>query len=110
LSGYIDTLGINKSDDRKDDGYLLRRAVLLRSLLERNDLVGINKACLLDEGLVRLLLTLSSLKHGARSLEQLLKMCVASEGQLRLPAIAQLEIHLNRKEAELLCSNVGRLL
>ncbi len=109
LSGYIDTLGINpKNGDRSiDTGFVLRRAVLLRSLIEQRGLLSRSECALVDESMIRTLLTLEEYKHGARSMEILLKMCVGEDGAIRLPAPKQLEVHVGKSDAEALWSSGG---
>lgn len=99
LSGHIDTLGINKRN-ANDRGYVLRRAILLRSQLEKRKLIDANDAALVDRGFLEAVLKVSHYKHGARFLEKLLQMCVTDQGEVRLPGVSQLQMHIETADAE----------
>ena len=84
LSGHIDVLGPNRDDNEPSDSiaYILRRALLLRSILKRDygqilrsssDATDILRAEI-DETLVRAFLTVDRYHNGARSMERLLGM------------------------------------
>lgn len=88
LSGYIDVRGPNQSEIKEDQPedpdsfYILRRALLLRSFLERDytQLLRTNKddthikVASVDRNLIHGFLNVDKYKHGARSLELLLRM------------------------------------
>ena len=74
LRGFIDIKGPNPTggDPRNDPPHLIRRAVLLRSLLERNypDLIDARTGQAgVSPGVVRGFLRVERYQHGARSLE-----------------------------------------
>jgi len=105
LRGHIDIIGPNRVDDY-DDGYVIRRAILLRELLlkrlkekENGDLTE-----LVDQSIISAMLRVSSFKHGARSMQAIINMsCTIGgpNGQLvgsMLPTLAQLNMHVNGKE------------
>ncbi len=76
LRGFIDIKGPNPTGGapEKDPSHLIRRAVLLRSLLERNypDLIDANTKQLgASPGVIRGFLRVKRYLHGARSLESL---------------------------------------
>jgi hypothetical protein len=108
LSGYIDTFGINQRKGLVggDSGFVLRRAVLLRSFLEQRRLIGDSGRAVIDDDLIRALLEMREFKHGARSLEILLKMCIGEDGMVRLPSLGQLEMHVDPQDAKRLWTNV----
>jgi len=103
LRGFLNILGPNAQGE-KDEGFLLRRALLLRSLLARKaaHLFDARNILQVDEGVLAALLTVSSYKHGARSMECLIDMSSLS-GKLMferscLPARHQLDLHVDADE------------
>jgi hypothetical protein len=111
LKGYINVLGPNPvkgSDPNKatDPYFILRRAILLRSSLERSspqlfEKRGGRKLLNIDRGVLRALLTTSDYKHGARSIESIVAMSqltgkTAFE-RSSLPAESQLDLHCDGK-------------
>jgi hypothetical protein len=106
LRGYVDILGPNKTHP-DDVAVVLRRALLLRSLLMRKEpqLVsqrGGRQTLRIDPALLRAFLLTSRYKHGARSLEAILDMSHLA-GTLRfsrssLPAPHLLELHVDATE------------
>ena len=100
LKGYLNVLGPNPLMGKDDPYYVLRRAILLRSMLERGtrDLL-INGKLQIDDGVLRALLLTSTFKHGARSMESILSMSQL-EGKTVfdrscLPTRAQLGLHVD---------------
>jgi hypothetical protein len=100
LKGFLNVLG---PDPRKDDRhYLIRRALLLRSIVERNakSLIDEKEQTLqIDPGLLRALLLTKTYRHGARSMEAVIAMS-ALAGKTKferstLPSQAQLELHVD---------------
>lgn len=106
LSSYIDVLGVNKTDENADadQAYILRRATIIRSELKEQKLIGSSGRALVDEEFLRKLLEAGRYKHGARSIVQVLKMCVGGNGSLHLPPAEKLTIHLYSSDAEKLLS------
>lgn len=102
LRGYVDILGPNPSSDT-DRTYLLRRAFLLRPLLERRAPQILSGGLLsIDPGVLNAFLEVPSYVHGARSMEALVEMSSLS-GRLRyersaLPAQHQLGLHVDAEE------------
>ena len=91
LRGTIDVLGPNPLGD-DDHGYILRRALLLRSFCERK-LTG-----RIDPDVLRAMLIVPRYKHGARSMEAILDMSDLSGGDFGpagLPFVSQLAIHVD---------------
>jgi hypothetical protein len=100
LRGYVNILGLNPTDDG-DAEYVLRRAMLLRSLIERKapQLLDSGSNVRIDDGVLRALLRVPLYKHGARSLEAILDMSLLA-GQSRwdpaaLPPAEQLALHVD---------------
>lgn len=100
LRGYVNILGPNPTDDG-DAEYVVRRAMLLRSLIECKapQLLGNQGQMRIDDGVLRALLRAPFYKHGARSLEAILDMSLLT-GQSRwdpaaLPPAEQLALHVD---------------
>ncbi|MBN2575033.1 MAG: AAA family ATPase [Deltaproteobacteria bacterium] len=106
LRGFIDIADLNPSDDG-DDVYLLRRALVLRSMLERKDRCqSIREGATahvatvhVDPGVLRALVKSPVYKHRARSLEAIIDMSMLgrrpSFEQASLPPHDQLDLHVD---------------
>ena len=100
LKGYINVLGPNPQAGRDDPYYVLRRAILLRSMLSRDAKhIVRNGEVQIDSGVLRALLQTWRYKHGARSMESVIAMSQL-EGKTRferssLPTKAQLDLHVD---------------
>ncbi len=106
IKGYLNVMGPNQQGE-EDRHYLLRRAVLLRSLLQRNagQLMGQEGAeavMSIDRGVLRAFLHISEYKHGVRSMEAIISMSslVESDHFMRscLPDVSQLDLHVDGGE------------
>jgi hypothetical protein len=107
LRGYVNILGPNPVGD--DTVFLIRRAMLLRSLLERNaenngnakQLFDANNHVRIDEGVLRALIKVPHYKHGARSMEAIIEMSMLSGHecweQAFLPPKEQLKLHVDEE-------------
>ena len=102
LRGYLDILGPNPrgGDPVSDPTYVIRRAILLNSMLARlrPDLKQANKEISINEGVLRAFLTVSEYKHGARSMESIVTSSALS-GESRfepfcLPQQDQLDLYV----------------
>lgn len=103
LKGYINVLGPNPQSNGGDQYYLLRRAILLRSMLLRDakHLLS-NGEVQIDSGVLRALLLTRTYKHGARSMESIIAMSQL-KGKTRferssLPTKAQLDLHVDGQD------------
>jgi hypothetical protein len=100
LKGYLNVLGPNPRTDLDDPHYVLRRAILLRSMLERSAKHLLqNKVLQIDEGVLRAMLLTNIYNHGARSMESIIAMSQL-DGKTRferssLPTKAQLDLHVD---------------
>lgn len=100
LRGYVNILGPNPTG-AGDAEYVVRRAMLLRSLIERKapQLLGSEGQARVDDGVLRALLRVPAYKHGARSLEAILDMSLlASQSRWDpafLPPAEQLALHVD---------------
>lgn len=112
LRGCINMVGIDRVTDRPglcaelaatDPQYIVRRAVILRSMIERirPDVIGNDGKANIDEGLLKALLTVWSFKHGVRSLESVVELChLADAGVLHrssLPPADVLDLHVDAR-------------
>jgi len=111
LKGYVNILGPNRrlvaGTEVSDTHFLLRRAILLRSLLYRQhrhlfQQEDGKEILQIDPGVLRGFLQTREYLHGARSLEAVVKMSLL-HGKTRferssLPAEAQLELHVDARD------------
>jgi len=96
LRGTINVLGPNQVDE-SDKNYILRRALLLRSLCERK--LGVaNGHVPISGDILWAMLLVPRYKHGARSMEAILDMSTIEGGvwePVSLPDYSQLELHVD---------------
>lgn len=103
LKGFINILGPNPDEGREDPYAIIRRAILLRSMLRRGT-PGLFSGEILnmDSGVLRAFLLVRRYRHGARSMESILSMSALSgKGRYErssLPSEAQLNLHVNGVE------------
>jgi hypothetical protein len=110
LKGYINVLGPNpvegSATSAADPYFIIRRAILLRSSLNRNAKhlfeKGDGKELLnIDSGVLRALLKTRVYKHGVRSIESIIAMSQltgeTSFERSSLPAESQLDLHVDGK-------------
>lgn len=107
LKGYVNILGPNRQKDTADPHCIIRRAIILRSIMQRNvpqlfekkdgkDVLDI------DPGVLRAFLETREYKHGIRSMESIVAMSLLSGRtsfeRSSLPAEAQLDLHVDGQE------------
>ncbi len=105
ISGYLDILGPNPKDrenPQADRAYMLRRALLVRSILERDTEIDLSSRNAVDEGVMCAFLRVPFYNHGARSLQAVVQMS-ALAGRARferssLPEAHQLGLHVNAEK------------
>jgi RyR domain len=117
LKGFVNILGPNPigGDISTDPHFVIRRAILLRSLLHRTCPQLLEKKdgkelLNIDSGVLLAFLAISKYKHGVRSMESLLAMSQLS-GKNRLersclPPEAQLNLHVNGLEFQSLVQQI----
>ncbi|MGP8337210.1 MAG: RyR domain-containing protein [Methanosarcinaceae archaeon] len=112
LRGYVNIRGPNQRG-KDDTVFVIRRAMLLRSLLEQKagNLFDSRKHLRIDDGVLRALIKVKSYKHGTRSIEAIIEMSMLngrrSWEQAYLPAKEQLKLHLDEESfSRLLVSDV----
>ncbi len=109
LKGFLNVLGPNRhiTDQSTDPYFIIRRAILLRSIFERNAKWLINdergaRRLAIDPGVLRAFLRISQYHHGARSIESIIAMSAlagrSSFERSCLPSEAQLDLHVNGLE------------
>ncbi|WP_052220587.1 RyR domain-containing protein [Clostridium homopropionicum] len=104
LRGYVDILGPNQTDAEWDQLFIIRRAMLLRSLLERKvpHLINDNSEAQIDNGVLRALLKIPRYKHESRSMEAILEMSMLTNAkkweQSDLPSKEQLKLHVDEEQ------------
>jgi hypothetical protein len=108
LQGYVDIVGPDRRADRPDPQYVIRRATILRSILERHvpqietqrpdGTIGLA----IDSGLLRAFLGVWEYKHGVRSMESIVSMSQlagkTSFQRSSLPSEEQLRLHVDEQE------------
>jgi hypothetical protein len=112
LRGYVNIMGANPPEPGKDEAvsdpfYLVRRAILLRSILWMNvphifENRSPNGKLKIDNTVMRALLNTRLYKHGARSMEAVIGMSnLAGKNhfdQSSLPSEAQLDLHVDGQD------------
>ena len=113
LKGFLNILGPNPQKSGEPQGgdedpyYIIRRAILLRSIFERNtpqllrDDRG-KRVVNIDEGLLRAFLLIKEYKHGVRSMEAVVITSQlagkTSFARSSLPTETQLDLHVDGRE------------
>jgi hypothetical protein len=112
LKGYINVLGPNQQavascTSGNDSEYIIRRAILLRSLFKRNAPHLFEKRdgkeiLNIDKGVLRALLETRTYKHGVRSIESVIAMSLltgkTSFERSCLPSEDQLDLHVDGRD------------
>lgn len=100
LRGFLNVLGPNPQESSgRDPFFILRRAILLRSILERNARQIVqNNTARIDTGILRAFLKTRSYKHGVRSMESIVGMSTlagrSTFERSSLPSEEQLTLHV----------------
>jgi hypothetical protein len=112
LKGFVNILGPNRQvapdgDSSSDPYYLIRRAILIRSIMDKNaphlfqEENGARKLRI-DHGVLRAFLNTRVYKHGIRSMEAVVAMSqlagITKYERSSLPAAAQLDLHVDGGE------------
>jgi len=112
LRGFLNILGPNPQGEQ-DEGFLIRRALLMRSLLSRKaeQLFDRENVLHIDEGVLQAFLLIDSYRHGARSMECIIDMSSLA-GKLMferscLPAFHQLDLHVDNGKFLSLVSGIA---
>jgi hypothetical protein len=103
LRSHLNIKGINSSSGM-DNKLLFRRAVILRSLLERyagKIFHGKDKKANIQKELIQALLRIPKYEHGVRSMEAIIQMAILDKGGFfaaSLPRREQLNMHVDADE------------
>jgi hypothetical protein len=122
LKGFVNVLGPNPRSSKQDPGsqnesfYMIRRAILIRSILWRNarhlfQKNGEFQLLKIDSGVLRAFLHVRFYKHGIRSMESIVAMSQLT-GKTKyerssLPPEAQLDLHVDGQEFLALVQQIG---
>ncbi|WP_440955388.1 RyR domain-containing protein [Methanosarcina sp. Mfa9] len=108
LRGFINVMGPNRqrTKDDDDDAFIIRRAQVLRVLLENEQtasgLFNSKKEISIDSGVLRAMLNVTKYKHGTRSMTALIEMSrLAGKNRFDLSALPvkkQLDMHVDADE------------
>jgi hypothetical protein len=106
LHGFVNVVGPNpvRGGPTQDEVFVIRRAVLFRSLLEgrfRHLLDEVTGRALIDAAVARAMIQVPLYKHGARSMEALLDTCALIKGRLEKASLlveGQLDLHVDAEE------------
>lgn len=105
LRGYVNILGPNRIIDKDDGEYIIRRAILLRSLIEdyAPKIINSNGTADINESLLKALINVPEYIHGVRSMQAIVEMSMLngknSWQKAFLPPKDQLGLHIkNTKE------------
>jgi len=104
LRGFLNILGPNPQESTsRDPFFILRRAIVLRSIFDRNVKQIIhNKKANIDLGILRAFLKTRNYRHGARSLESIVGMSTLAEKssyeRSSLPSEEQLNLHVDARD------------
>ncbi len=103
LRGYVDILGPNQTNKHSDQLFIIRRAILLRALLEKKafHLISDKGEAQIDSGVLRALLKVPRYKHESRSMEAIVEMSLLTNAkkweQSYLPSTEQLKLHVDEE-------------
>jgi hypothetical protein len=103
LRGYVNILGPNQTSDN-DQLYILRRAMSLRSLIDKKlpQLINDKNEAQIDNGVVRAMLKVPRFKHETRSIEAIIDMSMLNRAQKWeqsfLPSKEQLSLHVDENQ------------
>jgi hypothetical protein len=102
LRGHVNVRGPDKINDT-DEFFVIRRAILLDNLLERQREGNLMPRVKIDPGIAEAFLRVSRYRHGVRSIEALIEMSDFSEppnqfAKSSLPPMDQLEMHTDAFE------------
>ena len=108
LRGFINVMGPNRqpSKDDDDDAFIIRRAQLLRVMLENDQratsLFNSKRELSIDDGVLRALLNVTRYKHGTRSMIAIIEMSRLADKKRfdlsALPIKKQLDMHVDADE------------
>lgn len=111
LLGHLDIIGINPAD-ADDELYIIRRAILIRSLLKNIQGLHPGDPAKITDDMLHAFLHVPEYRHGGRSVRMLLELCPANDGwvsQSAVPPLHQLNMLVDGKSFMDLLSRFGPL-
>jgi len=99
IKGSIDIAGPDPRNG-EDENYILRRALMLRSMCERDSRIDTELEEFIDDTIIRAMLLVPKFLNGARSMENILAMSNITTGKwlpANLPLGEQLSLHVNSR-------------
>lgn len=103
LRGYVNIFGPNKASEH-DQLYIIRRAMLLHSLINRKlpQMINDKGEAQIDNGVIRAMLKIPRFKHETRSMEAIIEMSILNRAKKReqssLPPKEQLSLHVDENQ------------
>ncbi|WP_242941634.1 Ryanodine receptor Ryr [Parasporobacterium paucivorans] len=103
LRGYVNILGPNRTSV-DDQLYIIRRAMLLRALVDRKlpQMINEKGEAQIDNGVIRAMLKIPRFKHETRSMEAIIEMSMVNRAkrwdQSLLPPKEQLSLHVDEEQ------------
>jgi hypothetical protein len=101
LNLHLDVRGYNKPVEN-DPSYIIRRAMLLRSMLEEKCMLGGNVILSIDSSVLYGLLKTKAYKDGARSIDRIIMDSTLRNGRLNRSSLPRLDPYLDVHEFEYL--------
>lgn len=109
LRGHIDISSVNPPIRQSQEEYgqdrgvkpILRRAMILRSLIDRAGFLDKQDIARVDVDILFAMLTVNRFRHGARSMEAILRMCTPIRQSIEkasLPSAEQLGMHVDSRD------------
>ena len=96
-----DVVETDSDNTDSDTLYMIRRAIVLRTLLERKakHIIDGSKRVRIDQGVLRAMIKIPKYKHGVRSMEAIIDMSILTDRtsfeQASLPPAEQLNLHVD---------------
>lgn len=86
LRGHLNVVGINPADS-DDELYMIRRAILIRSLISEIQGLKSDSEAQIDTGMLRALLHVPEYRHGGRAVRMLLDLCQSDDHRVSVSAV-----------------------
>ncbi|MGD9721764.1 MAG: AAA family ATPase [Pirellulales bacterium] len=86
LRGHLNIVGVNPADP-EDELYLIRRAIMVRSVLSQLQDLGPTDVAQIDRHMLRAVLHVPEYRHGGRAVRTLLQSCQSNSGAISVSAV-----------------------
>lgn len=90
IRGHINIIGINPTGP-DDETHLIRRAVVVRSMLVQMQRLAPGEKAKIDDNILRAVLHVPEYWHGARALRMLLELCTYHDGRISSSAVPPIQ-------------------